>query len=156
MGKRFSNKPISQHIGPGGTITGATSYPAPSYVPPEEEPPVIQEWRAKRAADIESRDKVSDDRRAATVSEAQQAIDDFYNSYNDKKEKNIAQSRREAAEFLESRDNTTAGGTSWDRISKLVDLSGKGTTGSAAGKERFREMLLNLRKDEKAPGASGL
>jgi hypothetical protein len=28
--------------------------------------------------------------------------------------------------------------------------------GSAAGKERFRELLLSLRKDEKAPGASGL
>jgi hypothetical protein len=57
---------------------------------------------------------------------------------------------------LEKRDDTTAGGTSWDRISKLVDLSGKGTAGNASGKERFRELLVSLRKDEKAPGASGL
>ena len=72
-------------------------------------------------------------------------------------EKNIAQTRREADEFLASRDDTTAGGTSWDRIAKLVDLSGKGSKGGASGtgKERFREMLVNLKKDEKAPGASG-
>jgi hypothetical protein len=38
-----------------------------------------------------------------------------------------------------------------------VDLSGKGTKGGASGtgKERFRELLVELRKDEKAPGASG-
>jgi Clathrin light chain len=143
-------------MAPDGIITGANSYPAPSYLPPEEEPEVIKEWRAKRTTEIERRDRVSADHKATTVAEARQAIDDFYDGYNDKKEKNIAQSRREAAEFLESRDNTTAGGTSWERISKLVDLSGKGTTGNAAGKERFRELLINLRKDEKAPGASGL
>jgi Clathrin light chain len=59
---------------------------------------------------------------------------------------------------LASRDDTTAGGTSWERISKLVDISGKGAKGGAAasGKERFRGLLVSLRKDEKAPGASGL
>ncbi len=43
----------------------------------------------------------------------------------------------------------------WERIAKLVDISGKGTKGGAAGsgKERFRELLGSLRKDEKAPGA---
>lgn len=40
----------------------------------------------------------------------------------------------------------------------MVDVSGKGTRGGASGsgKERFREMLLNLRKDENAPGVSGV
>jgi hypothetical protein len=39
----------------------------------------------------------------------------------------------------------------------LVDLSGKGVKGGASGtgKEKFRELLLSLRKDEKAPGATG-
>ena len=40
---------------------------------------------------------------------------------------------------------------------KAVDLSGKGVKGGASGseKQRFREILVNLRKDEKAPGATG-
>ena len=81
---------------------------------------------------------------------------------------------------MEKREDTTAGGTSWERIGKLVDLSGKGGKGGGAGggkgellpvlfwweieerlgpnshTEKFREMLLDLRKDEKAPGATGI
>lgn len=89
---------------------------------------------------------------------AQQAIDDFYENYNTKKEKTIAQTRKDAEEFLANREDTSAGGTSWERIAKLVDLSGKGARGGAAGtgKERFRELLMNLKKDERAPGATGV
>lgn len=70
----------------------------------------------------------------------------------------IAQTRREAEEFLKNREDTSSGGTSWERIAKLVDLSGKGAKGGASGtgKERFRELLIGLKKDEKAPGASGV
>jgi hypothetical protein len=59
---------------------------------------------------------------------------------------------------MKSREDTTAGGTSWERIAKLVDLSGKGTVGGAAGsgKQKMRELLVSLRKDENAPGATGV
>lgn len=142
-------------MAPGGTITGHMPYRPAT---PEEEPEVIAQWRAKRDADIARRDELSGERKAATIKEAQQAIDDFYDTYNDKKEKNVAQTRREADEFLANRDDTTAGGTSWERIAKLVDLSGKGMKGGAAGmgKERFREMLVSLKKDQGAPGATGV
>jgi hypothetical protein len=150
-------------MAPGGSITGTAAFPSSSfaqssYTAPQEEPAVIKEWRAKRDEEIAKRDKLSDDRRATTITEARQAIDDFYHSYNDKRDKNVAQTRREAEAFLAGRDDTTAGGTSWERISKLVDLSGKGVRGGAAasGKERFRELLLSLKKDANAPGASGV
>jgi len=150
-------------MAPGGTITGSsflpgapTSYPS-SYREPEEEPEVLKEWRNKRDADISARDKISTDRKTTTTNEAREALDDFYDNYNNKKDKNIAETRRLAQEFLNARDDTTAGGTSWDRIGKLVDLSGKGPKGGAggSGKERMRELLVSLRKDEKAPGATG-
>lgn len=154
----------NDHMAPGGAITGlsylpgapTSSYSAPVYQQ-EEEPEVIKAWREKRAAEISTRDEISVSKKQSTIKEAQQALDDFYDNYNDKKEKNIAQTRREAEEFLNSRDDTTAGGTSWERIGKLVDLSGKGPRGGAggSGKERFRELLVSLRKDEKAPGATG-
>ena len=75
----------------------------------------------RRDAQRDHRDEISSEKKAQTVKEAQQAIDDFYDNYDDKKEKNITQTRREAEEFLSSRDDTTAGGTSWERIAKLVD-----------------------------------
>ena len=153
-------------MAPGGTITGSaapfatgqSSSFAPSYNEPEEdEPEVIKEWREKRDAAIQRRDEVSANRKAETVKAAQEAIDDFYENYNNKKEKTISQTRKDAEEFLANRENTVAGGTSWERIAKLVDLSDKGARGAGggAGKERFREMLISLKKDEKAPGATG-
>lgn len=91
------------------------------------------------------------------MAKARAFIDDFYDTYNKKKDKALAKARKEAEEFLASREDTSAGGTSWERVSKLVDLSGKGNKGGASGtsKEKFRDMLLDLKKDEKAPGAQG-
>ncbi|KAH6603332.1 clathrin light chain [Trichoderma cornu-damae] len=128
-----------------------------SFAVDEEEPEVIKQWRERRDAQIAKRAEQFAAQREETIKEAQQNIDDFYDNYNSKKEKGIAQTRKEAEEFLASREDTVSGGTSWDRIAKLVDVSGKGAKGGAtgSGKERFREMLVSLRKDEKAPGATG-
>ncbi|KAI1656686.1 clathrin light chain [Daldinia decipiens] len=150
----------NEHVAPGGTITGpSVSYNSGfnAYVGEEEEPEVIKEWREKRDAGNARRAEQFAAQKAETIKEAQQNIDDFYENYNSKKEKMIAQTRKEAEEFLASRDDTTSGGTSWERIAKLVDVSGKGQKGGASGsgKERFRELLMSLRKDEKAPGAEG-
>lgn len=146
---------------PGGnTVTGpSVSYNSgyQAYAADEEEPEVIKQWRETRDAQIEKRSQQFAAQREETIKEAQANIDDFYNNYNSKKEKEIEKTRKEAEEFLANRDDTVSGGTSWDRIAKLVDVSGKGTKGGASGsgKERFREMLTSLKKDEKAPGATG-
>lgn len=42
-----------------------------------------------------------------------------------------------------------AGGTAWERIAKLVDLSDKGVRAGRGDKTHFRAMLLSLRTDEK-------
>ncbi|KAI1391312.1 clathrin light chain [Hypoxylon trugodes] len=150
----------NEQVAPGGTITGpSVSYNSGfnAYAEEEEEPEVIKQWREKRDADNAKRAEQFAAQKAETIKEAQQNIDDFYENYNTKKEKTIAQTRKDAEQFLASRDDTTSGGTSWERISKLVDVSGKGQKGGASGsgKERFRELLMSLRKDEKAPGAEG-
>lgn len=147
-------------LGASGTITGpSVSYNSGfgAYTEEEEEPEVVKEWREKRDAQIAKRAEQFAQQRAETIKEAQQNIDDFYENYNTKKDKTIAATRKDAEQFLASRDDTTSGGTSWERIAKIVDVSGKGSKGGAAGsgKERFRELLVSLRKDEKAPGAEG-
>jgi hypothetical protein len=124
----------------------------------EDEPEVIKEWRESRDAANTKRAQQFARQREETIKEARQNIDDFYDNYNVKKEKGIAQTRKEAEQFLANREDTVSGGTSWERIAKLVDTSGKGAKGGAAGsgKEKFREMLVSLKKDEKAPGAQGV
>ncbi|EQL02622.1 hypothetical protein G6O67_002318 [Ophiocordyceps sinensis] len=149
-----------------GDLPGASLITGPSvnynsgyqtFMEDEEEPQVIKEWRERRDEQIAKRAQQFVAQREETIKEAQQNIDDFYENYNTKKEKGIAQTRKDAEQFLANQDDTVSGGTSWDRIAKLVDVSGKGIKGGAAGsgKERFREMLTGLGKDEKAPGASG-
>jgi transcriptional regulator of acetoin/glycerol metabolism len=107
---------------------------------------------------LQHRAEQAENKKQETIKSAQTAVDDFYENYNAKKERGIAQTRKEAETFLANRDDTTSGGTSWERISKLVDLSGKGSKGGAAGtgKEKFRELLTNLRKDKDAPGSGGV
>ncbi|KAL2001920.1 hypothetical protein VTN02DRAFT_978 [Thermoascus thermophilus] len=152
----------NEQVGPGGTITGTGSpFPATGYTnyqEPEEEPEPIREWRERRDADLARRAEISAEKKAATIKKAQEDIDDFYVSYGNKADKGRAQTRAEAEQFLANRDNTAAGGTSWERIAKLVDISGKGAKGGASGsgKERFRELLLDLKKDQNAPGSSGV
>lgn len=145
-----------QAVGPGGSITNTSSLPynTPSHA---EESEPIRAWRERRDLAIQHRDQVSAEKRAETIKAAQKDIDEFYEQYNNKREKTVAQTRREAEEFFKNREDTTSGGTSWERIAKLVDLSGKGSGGGGEGsnKAKFREILLSLRKDEKAPGATG-
>lgn len=150
-------------IGPGGVITGTSepylpnqnTYSGLSMQPEEEEPEVIKQWRERQTLEIQRRDELSETRKRETIEKAQRAVDDFYENYNSKRDKAIEMTRAEAQEFLDSRENTTSGGTSWERIAKLVDLTEKGARGGKSDKTRFREMLLSLKKDEKAPGASG-
>ncbi|KAH9825491.1 clathrin light chain [Teratosphaeria destructans] len=155
----------NEAVAPGGTITGSTLpyQPAthPAYSGPdayEEEPEPVRQWRERRDADIARRDEISEGKKQETIKAAHQAIDEFYENYNNRKEKQIAQTAKEAEEFLKNREDTTSGGTSWERIAKLVDLSGKGAGGGApgTGKAKMRELLISLRKDEHAPGATGV
>ncbi|KAK9237242.1 clathrin light chain [Lipomyces kononenkoae] len=121
----------------------------------EVEPEVIKEWRERRELAIQRRDEQSESKKHQTREAAKQAIDDFYENYNDKKDKAIAQTRAEEQEFIESRENSVAGGTTWERIVKLVDISEKHARTSTVDKSRFRELLLSLKDDPNAPGAKG-
>ncbi|MCJ1440091.1 MAG: hypothetical protein MMC23_000573 [Stictis urceolatum] len=148
----------NNQVGPGGRMTGTSYGQQSSYGVPAEETEVIKEWRERRDLALQHRAETAEKKKGETVKAAQQAVDDFYENYNNKKEKTINATRKDAEEYLKNREDTSSGGTSWERIAKLVDLSGKGAKGggSASGKEKFREMLASLKKDENAPGASGV
>lgn len=117
---------------------------------------MIREWRERRDMAVQSREEKSAARKSETVKAAQEAIDEFYENYNNKKEKGLGQTKKEAEDFMQKRENTSSGGTSWERIAKLVDVKGGGKAGAGAeGKEKFRDLLAGLMKDENAPGAKG-
>ena len=86
-------------------------------------------WRERRDSDLRKRDAIAAEKKAQRIKDAQQYIDDFYDNYNSKKDKTTTKTRKDAEDFLAKREDTSAGGTSWERIGKLVDLSGKGAKG---------------------------
>lgn len=119
----------------------------------DEEPEVVTQWRERQAAQIERRDAESARKKEETVAKARQAIDDFYDNYNNKRDKAITGIRKEQEEFLAKRDETTSGGTSWERIVKLIDTKDTKAVRGDRDVSRMRELLLSLKKDKNAPSA---
>jgi hypothetical protein len=121
-----------------------------------------RQWREERNLQIQRREEISQKKKQEVIEQAKQAIDDFYDNYNNQKEKAIAQTRyiinsnpiwcgrKEESEYLASRDETS-GGTAWERIAKYVDISEK--SGAGTGPTRYRELLLSLKNDTNAPSA---
>ena len=51
------------------------------------------EWREKQRAEIEAREASAKERRQSTISKAERAIDEFYEEYAKKKERNIRENK---------------------------------------------------------------
>lgn len=128
----------------------------------EDEPQVIKDWRAKQQAEIEARDEASKARRQETIAKAERSIDEFYENYSAKKERNIRENKDQEAEYLASLSASLSSGTTWERICELIELqnsqsktiarTGTGTTDLT----RFKEVLLRLKREgDAAPGAAG-
>ncbi|KAL0579619.1 Clathrin light chain [Marasmius crinis-equi] len=139
-----------------------TSTPILNQPLEEEEPEVIKEWRQKQAEEIAARDEASKKRRQETISKAERSIDDFYEDYSAKKERNIRENKDNEQAFLQDLTDSLSSGTTWDRICKIIELensqsktiarTGAGTTDLS----RLKEVLLRLKREgDRAPGAGG-
>jgi hypothetical protein len=128
----------------------------------EDEPQVIKDWREKQAAEIAARDETSKKKRQDTIAKAERSIDEFYEEYSAKKERNIRENKDHESEFLSNLTNSLSAGTTWERICDLIELqnsqsktlarTGAGTTELG----RFKEVLLRLKREgSSAPGAAG-
>lgn len=128
----------------------------------EDEPQVIKDWREKQQAEIRARDEASKIRREETIDKAERAIEEFYENYSKKKERNIRDNKNSEAEYLSELSASLSTGTTWERICSLVELqnsqsktiarTGAGTTDLT----RFKEVLLRLKREgDAAPGAGG-
>ncbi|KAF8911545.1 clathrin light chain-domain-containing protein [Gymnopilus junonius] len=128
----------------------------------EDEPQVIRDWREKQQEEIKARDEASKARRQETIDKAERAIEEFYETYAKKKERSIRDNKNSEAEFVADLQASLSAGTTWDRISNLIELqnsqsktiarTGAGTTDLS----RFKEVLLRLKREgDAAPGAAG-
>ncbi|KAH9855905.1 clathrin light chain [Lenzites betulinus] len=128
----------------------------------EDEPQVIKDWREKQAEEIKARDDASKAKRQETIGKAERAIDQFYEDYAAKKERNIRENKEHEEEFLASMNAALSQGTTWERICDVVELqNSQSKTLARAGPgatdlSRFKEVLLRLKREgTSAPGAAG-
>jgi len=144
---------------------GAPVYQQPPSVfqgtpaPIEEDSEFIKGWKVKQAEEIARREEASKAKKEETIIKARNAIDNFYQEYNSKKEKNMAKNKEEEAAFNAERTDARARGTTWDRMCAVVDLQdSRSKTGTKSKQDltRFKEILLALKREgDTAPGAGG-
>lgn len=127
-----------------------------------EDPAPVLAWRESQKDAIAKRDAESERKKAEAISKAEQDIDNFYSEYNAKKEKNIAANKENEAKFQEERSRELAEGTTWDRVTKILELKNSQSktiarTGPGSSDlTRMKEVYLKLRREgERAPGAAG-
>ena len=133
-----------------------------TYADLDEDTEPLRAWREKQEEEIARREAQAERHRAEAISKAEQEIDQFYADYNAQKEKNIKKNKEAEARFLEQKQKELAEGTTWTRITKLLDLQNSQSktiakTGAGASDlTRMKELYLSLRREgEKAPGAAG-
>lgn len=121
-----------------------------------EESKPLQEWKQRREMEISKRDQVAESKAKEMKEDAQKAIDDFYENYNTKKERDTKERKEEESKFLEKRDQLLQNGTIWDRVNELLKLSKTSPSlENSRDKTRFKELLLSLKGKENVPGAAG-
>ncbi|KAJ2959623.1 hypothetical protein NQZ79_g4922 [Umbelopsis isabellina] len=115
---------------------------------PDVEPEVVKQWREKQKELIAERDAESEAKKHEIIQKAREAIDQFYEDYNDKKQKAIEQNR-EKEENEQSERDKAASGTVWDRITREIDPK---TNTNTRDVSRMKQLMMDLKKDSRAPG----
>ncbi|KAJ2386233.1 Clathrin light chain [Coemansia sp. RSA 2603] len=164
--------PAPQALSPSSTTQFATltvASPHPSSASPA--PPASefqQEWQTQHQQTIAHRDQQAREKHDACVADAKAAVDGFYAEYNARRERAIEDNR--AAQDVDVQ--MAARGTLWERVVKQIDLATKAApeeVRSAVGRSpvqhgqhgqqqqvrdtsRMRELLMDLKRDENAPG----
>lgn len=116
-------------------------------------------WRERQDEEIAERDQHSSERKEEMIRKAEKSIDDFYASYNSKKERQIAKNKEDEQTFTQARDDALGKGTTWERIADMIELQDSRSKTVAKGSRdtsRMKEVLLNLKREgENAPNSLG-
>ncbi|KAG0222009.1 hypothetical protein BGW41_006269 [Actinomortierella wolfii] len=140
-------------LSPSPSTAQAPRFQSPKQ--PEEVPEIVREHRERQLALIKEKDERSDAKKQENIQAAHEAIDRFYEEYNEKKARKIAENRDKEQEFLAKRDQVSTA-TQWERINHHIDSSPATLTAAqkAAKRDtsRMRELLRDLQKDPNAPG----
>ncbi|EPB86626.1 hypothetical protein HMPREF1544_06602 [Mucor circinelloides 1006PhL] len=119
---------------------------------PEEEPDVVRQWRENQKQVIAKRDEEESAKKEQILNKAREDIDKFYEDYNDKKQKAIEENREREDKMLKSREESSASTNIWNSVSREFDISNAKAAYPTRDVSRMKGIILDLRKDQNAPG----
>ncbi|QHS73471.1 clathrin light chain CLC1 [Saccharomyces paradoxus] len=119
----------------------------------EDRSEVVDQWKQRRAVEIHEKDLKDEELKRELQDEAVKHIDNFYDSYNKKKEQQLEDAAKEAEAFSKKRDEFFGqDNTTWDRALQLINQDDADIIGGR-DRSKFKEILLRLKGNAKAPGA---
>ncbi|KAI8997324.1 clathrin light chain [Pilobolus umbonatus] len=118
---------------------------------PEEEPDVVRQWRTQKQEAIAKKAEEEKSRKEEIINKAREEIDLFYEEYNDKKQK-ATEEHREREEVMMRAKEVLATSNIWECVVREFDVS-NAKAASTRDVSRMKALMLDLRKDNKAPGS---
>ncbi|KAH3899062.1 clathrin light chain CLC1 SCDLUD_004484 [Saccharomycodes ludwigii] len=134
------------------TSTTATDTDTNTHEPSQ----ALEQWKEVRDAEIKQKDETDKQAKDNLIKEATADIDQFYEDYSKKKQVKLDETAKEAEEFSKQKEQffTQKDTTTWDRVLQLINTDDADVIGGR-DRSKFKEILLKLKGNEKAPGASG-
>ncbi|CAL9733947.1 clathrin light chain [Monosporozyma servazzii] len=131
-----------------------TNEPVKSVEVNDDAQRIISEWEESHQKEIEQRDQRENEEKSTLQNEAITYIDEFYETYNNKKQEGIEASKSAAKQFIEKRDEffKQEGTTTWDRAFQLINEEDAAVV-SGRDRTKFKEILQRLQGKVDAPGA---
>ncbi|CAI4062677.1 hypothetical protein SKDZ_07G4100 [Saccharomyces kudriavzevii ZP591] len=119
----------------------------------EDRSEVVDQWKQRRAVEIHEKDLEDEASKKKLQDEAVKHVDKFYDSYNKRKEQQLEAAAKDAEAFLKRRDEFFGqDNTTWDRVLQLINQDDADVIGGR-DRSKFKEILLRLKGNAKAPGA---
>ncbi|KAI8336506.1 clathrin light chain [Chlamydoabsidia padenii] len=119
---------------------------------PDEEPAVVRQWREKQQEMIAQRDEEAENKKQETIQKAREDIDRFYEEYNEKKQKSIEENRAREETYQKDREETSTSNNIWERVVREFDVTNAKSGHHTRDVSRMKEVMLDLRKADNAPG----
>eukprot|EP00536_Pseudo-nitzschia_multiseries_P002482 jgi/Psemu1/301411/fgenesh1_kg.33_\ len=134
------NAPIV--LGPPPVVEDA---PAPEPITPEE-PSAMKKFNEEWQATLAARKAEEDDAKAAMVEAARIAMEEFQTKAQMKRDAKMAKNREDEQAKLEAIEADLENDNSWQRVSKMVDLTQDGAE-DAESTKRMRDIFIQLKNE---------
>ncbi|SCU85957.1 LADA_0D11122g1_1 [Lachancea dasiensis] len=120
---------------------------------PSSESEAVSHWKENRVREIDEKDAAQKNAKTKLQEEAAKHMDDFYDTYNRKKEQQLKSSRDEAEKFTKEKDGFfSQSNTTWDRVLQLINVDDADLV-NGRDRSKFKELLIKLKGNTSAPGA---